>query len=229
MIEWPDTFPDHPTPYSDCILAAIDAALPPAGIFLDPMAGSGRCFNLARPGRWVVGTEIEPEFAALHPWTTVADATRLPFGNASFDGGFTSPSYPNRMNGDYTAPGWTKNPTGRRNYSLSKRFLARDPDAVLHSHNTARYGVKRGLADYWNLHARIWAEVARVVRPGGVFVLNTKDLPGLLVTDRHVELLAAAGFAVLHREPVFPPGYRRGAHRDVRVDHEDIVVFRRSQ
>jgi SAM-dependent methyltransferase len=228
MTVWPDRFPSHPAPFSDCILAVIDEFLPESGVFLDPMCGSGRCFELEWPGRLIVGTEIEEEFAALHPKTTVADATHLPFGTAVFDGGFTSPSYPNRMNGDYTGPGWTKNPHGRRNYSLSKRWLARDETVVLHEHNTARYGVKRGMAHYWNLHFRIWGEVARVVKPGGIFVLNTKDLPGVAVTNYHIELLEDEGFVVDYRMPVFPPGYRYGANRE-RVDHEDIVVLRRTR
>jgi SAM-dependent methyltransferase len=227
MIVWPERFTAHPAPYSDCILTAIDEALPAAGVFLDPMCGSGRCFELERPGRVVVGGEIEREFAALHSKTMVADATRLPFGAGAFDGGFTSPAYPNRMAGDYTGPGWTKNPKGRRNYSLSKRWLARDERVVLHRHNTARYGVKRGIAEYWDLHLRIWGEVGRVVKPGGVFVLNAKDLPGMTVVDGHVEMLEAAGFAVEYRMPVFPPGYRYGANRH-RVDHEEIVVMRRT-
>lgn len=224
---WPDTFTDFPCAYSTVILEALDRLLPASGTFLDPCAGSGRCFDLERPGRTIVGTEIEPEFAALHPRTIVADATALPFATASFTGGYCSPSYPNRMNGDYTAPGWTKDPTGRRNYSLSKRWLARDADATLHAHNTARYGERRHPGTYWLIHALIWAEVARVVRPGGIFIVNCKDLPRMEVTEPHVALLVDTGFTITHRERVHPPGYRNGAHASLRVDHEDIVVLTR--
>ena len=227
MIEvvWPEKFVAHPAVYSAVILAAIDRLLPASGTFIDPMAGSGRCFNLERGDRHIVATEIEPEFAALHPRTICADATALPFATSSLDGGFCSPSYPNRMNGDYTAAGWTKNSTGRRNYSLSKRWLARDADAVLHSHNTSRYGERRKPGFYWLLHALVWGEVARVVKPGGVFIVNCKDLPRLPVTEPHVALLIDAGFTEVHREQVRPPGYRFGENSKLRVDHEDIVVL----
>lgn len=226
-ITWPEKFVSHPAPYSTCIMEALDELLPTTGIFLDPMCGSGRCFDLEHDGRIIAGTEIEPEFAALHPRTTLADATMLPFGDGAFDGGFCSPTYPNRMNGDYTAPGWTKDPTGRRNYSLSVRWLARDESRQLRLNNTARYGAKRGIGEYWRLHRLIWAEVARVIRPGGIFILNTKDLPGMPVTDPHVWNLTAVGFSEVERRRVFPPGYRRGSNRELRVEHEDIVVLER--
>jgi hypothetical protein len=229
MIAWPDTFVDHPAPYSRVILEAIDRLLPTSGAFIDPMAGSGRCFDLERDGRIIAATELEPEFARLHPRTICADATRLPFATASFDGAFTSPTYPNRMAGDYSGAGWTLNPKGRRNYSLSKRWLARDAGLELAPTNTARFSTRRGIDNYWWLHRSIWAEVARVVRQGGCFVLNAKDVIGTPVTDVHVRLLVAAGFEEVHREQVFPPGYRNGTNRHLRVGHEDVVVFIRRE
>ncbi len=225
MTAWPDTFVSHPAPYSRVIIEAIDRLLPASGTFLDPMAGAGRCFSLERDDRTFVATEIEPEFAALHPRTIVADATRLPFATAGFDGGACSPTYPNRMAGDYAAAGWTKNPRGRRSYSLSKRWLARDAEAMLHPNNAARFSTKRGIENYWWLHNAIWSEVARVIRPGGTFILNTKDSTAALVTDPHVRLLTDAGFTEVHREVVRPPGYKFGTNRHLRVGHEDIVVL----
>jgi hypothetical protein len=224
MTTWPDTFVSHPAPYSRVILEAIDRLLPASGTFLDPMAGSAKCFDLERYGRTIVATEIEPEFAALHPRTILADATRLPFASASFAGGACSPVYPNRMT-DYVPAGWTKNPKGRRSYSLSKRWLARDASLELAPTNTARYSTRRGIADYWWLHRSIWTELARVIRPSGTFVLNTKNSTAALVTEPHVRLLMAAGFEEVHREQVRPPGYRMGRNRELRADHEDIVVL----
>lgn len=224
MTTWPDTFVEHPCPYSRVILETIDRLLPASGTFLDPMAGSSKCFDLERPGRVFVATEIEPEFAALHPRTILADATRLPFATASFDGGACSPVYPNRMT-DYVPAGWTKNPKGRRSYSLSKRWLARDAEVVLHPNNAARFSTRRGIGDYWWIHRAVWAEVARVTRPGGTFVLNTKNTAAALVTEPHARLLTAAGFTEVHREQVRPPGYRMGRNREVRADTEDIVVL----
>jgi hypothetical protein len=225
VVTWPESFTDHPAPYSAVIIEAIDRLLPTRGTYLDPMCGTGRCFDLETSTRHILGTEIEPEFAALHPRTICADATALPFATASLTGGFCSPAYPNRMAGDYTAAGWTRNPKGRRNYSLSKRWLARDPGVVLHRNNTARYSVRRDVDRYWTLHASIWSEMARVVRVGGTFILNTKDLPADLVTGKHVALLVEAGFVAVDHHRVHPPGYRNGAHRELRVEHEDVVVL----
>ena len=90
--------PPHPARFNDRILEAADQLLGPRlGWILDPFAGTGRVHELRRSGRFTIGVEIEPEWAAMHPRTIVGSALALPFGAETFDAIVTSPTYGNRM------------------------------------------------------------------------------------------------------------------------------------
>lgn len=99
---------DHPAKFSPPILDAIRAVVAQVGAggpyltgptkVLDPFAGVGLIHtldDLADVETW--GVELEPEWAACHPRTIVADSRRLPFPDAQFDIVASSPSYGNRM------------------------------------------------------------------------------------------------------------------------------------
>lgn len=76
--------------------------------------------------------------------------------------------------------------------------------------------------DYRTFHVAAWAELARVLTPGGRFVLNIKDHirrgERQHVTDWHCEALAALGFAEIEHRRVDCPGQRFGANGGVRID-----------
>lgn len=89
----------HPAKFGDPILQRIAEMLASNVDFrplvIDPFAGTGKVHQLSAVR--CVGVEIEPEWAAMHPDTIVANALHLPFRDATFDGMITSPVYGNRL------------------------------------------------------------------------------------------------------------------------------------
>jgi SAM-dependent methyltransferase len=101
------------------------------------------------------------------------------------------------------------------------------PNVELAPTNTGRYHY--GDAAYRNLHRRAWQEAVRVLKPGGVFVLNTKDTlakgaRGGPMTEWHTETLIDQGLEVVERVPVPCPGLRHGANRE-RLTDEWVTVL----
>jgi len=154
---------DHPATFPAVVLATLDELLPASGLVLDPFAGIGTIHRLGGDlfGRRTFGVELEPEWAACHPDTIIADATALPFDDDIFDAVATSPAYGNRM-----ADAFTARDTSRR------AFYARSLGRRLSPGSGA--ALQWGEA-YRNLHTRAAAEMVRVVGPGGLVVLNVKD------------------------------------------------------
>jgi DNA modification methylase len=77
-----------------------------------------------------------------------------------------------------------------------------------------------------------WAEAYRVLRPGGLLILNLKDhiRRGQVqpVTDRHTSAAQELGFWFLDQIVTSHPGQRDGANARLRVPHETVSVLRRS-
>lgn len=185
--------------------------LPAGALVLDPYAGTGRIHELRHVH--TTGVELEPEWAALHPDTIQGDAGRLPFAADTFDAIATSPAYGNRMADQSVRP-------GARTYSYAHalgRLLSPASGAAL------QWGPA-----YRELHARHCDEFARVLRPGGRFVLNMKDhtrgRERQNVVDWWCLTLAAVDLVVVARLEVPTPSLRHGANAGSRHVEELVLL-----
>lgn len=213
--------PPHPAEFPRPILSAIASALlqyQSGPVVLDPFAGTGGIHHLHRltPGRYsTVGVEIEPEWAAASPGTIVGDATRLPIASSSIDTVATSPCYGNRMADHHEARDSSYRHTYRH---LLGRPLSDGSAAGLHWGNPT----------YRELHRAAWSEVARVIRPGGLFVLNVKDHRRsgrrMHVASWHATTISSLGFRLVSVRSVRTSGFRFGANLSHPLP-ERVLVF----
>lgn len=221
----------HPAKFSEPILTALDGIvrdhLGRGARILDPFAGTGRVHNLRRAGAITTGIELEPEWATLHPATLVGNALALPFPDATFDAIVTSPAYGNRMADHHEARDSSRRNTYR--HALGRPLHPDNAGAIA-------FGPK-----YHELHRAAWAEALRVLRPGGIFVVNVSDFLRTIgpkgrrrrerveVVAWHAATLAELGAEPMFRLPIVTRRQRQGANGDARVDHEVILVLTKPQ
>jgi len=206
----------HPAKYTDCLLPIFAEWLRGRERVLDPFAGTGK-LRQVRPDAYLI--EIEPEWAAIGG-AIVGDALRLPFASGVFDAICTSPTYGNRMADSFTDHQTAKN--YRRNtytHAIGRK---------LHPNNSGQ--MQWGKA-YQDFHRCAWGECWRVLRPGGVMVLNISDHirngKVIDVTAWHVRELTGMGFEYVKSVFVETPRQRFGANGDKRVPGESVILFRK--
>lgn len=223
-----------------------------APLVLDPFAGVGTIHQL-RPEFTTIGVEIEPEWANQSQYTLVGDSTKMnDWWTEKFQAVVTSPTYGNRMADHHDAKetcqqcngnGWYARQldnygnaeqtqcdkclgTGFNHYKRNtyKHTLGRD----LNPRNTGReqFGKR-----YQELHRHVYQECHRVLERSGVMIVNVSDhirygsvIP---VTNWHLNELTVQGFSLLENRKVETHRNGFGANGKVRVDHENILVFRR--
>lgn len=82
---------------------------------------------------------------------------------------------------------------------------------------------------YRRFHIEAWQEALRVVRPGGLFIVNVKDHVRKdrlqRVPEWHVQTLQALGARLYMARPVDTPGMGFGANADARAEFELVVTF----
>jgi SAM-dependent methyltransferase len=194
---------------------------------LDPFAGTGKIHELYSAAVLTFGVEIEPEWAFMHPRTLVGNALELPVRTCSIDVICTSPTYGNRMADHHEAKDDSKRMTYRHR-------LGRP----LHPSNSGQLGWG---PKYWEFHKAAWREQTRVLRPGGLFVLNvknfyrTKTVKGTRVTEEvdvcqwHLDELTSLGYRVEASVAVPVRGMRMGTNHTRRVNHEMVYALRRQE
>ena len=205
----------HPARFSKSLMPILAAAVPPEEypLVLDPFAGTGRVHELPNQ---TVGVELEPEWARLHPATICGSALELPVPDDTFDAIVTSPTYGNRLADHHDAA----DPDRRRSYT-------HDLGRRLHADNS---GAMQWGERYREFHTDAWAEVWRVLRPGGRLVLSIKDhIRGgqrQHVAGWHVtELIHWDGLSLAWCEAEFDTGnLRAGENAEARLP-EQIFVF----
>jgi SAM-dependent methyltransferase len=207
----------HPARYSDALMPVFAAALKGETRVLDPFAGTGRIHELRDhlPNLETVGVELEPEWANLHPDTIVGDALALPFDDETFSAICTSPTYGNRLADRHDA----RDDSIRRSYT-------HDLGRPLTDNNS---GALQWGDEYRDFHQAAWTEAARVLEPGGRFVLNIKNhIRGGVeqpVAEWHLNTLLGLGFNLDRIHVVGTPSLRQGENATARVEHEFVFLL----
>lgn len=209
----------HPARYSTELMPVLAGALEGYPKVLDPFAGTGRIHELMGvvPDIETYGIEIEPEWAAMTARTEVGNALALPFEDDFFDAACTSPTYGNRHADHHNA----NDPSTRHSYT-------HDLGHALQPDNS---GVMHWGGGYRHFHRQAWAEVNRVLRPGGRFVLNISDHirrgDRQPVTAWHIDTImrGSGPFELTDVIVVKTRRNRFGENADARVDNEFVVVF----
>lgn len=220
---------EHPAKYSDVLIPKFAEILKEWNCtnVLDPMAGVGKIAHLYDHGYTgqITVNEIEVEWVVQTPLSIsmrnlfCMDAANMSFADGEFDSIVVSPCYGNRMADSHNAR------DGSKRYTYT-HLLGRK----LTEGNTGnmQWGEK-----YREAHVAIWKECYRVLQPGGIFVLNCKDhiRDGKLiqVSYWHMRLLEKLGFVWIENHEVKTPGMRHGENAKLRVDHENIRVFRKTE
>lgn len=216
-----------PAPFSRQIIDCLRVELRDAPWVHDPFTGTGErlgalCDELGVP---FTGTELEQCF--INRKHVVCGDARdpghyplpgLPFWIA------TSPAYPNGV-ADHFKPGDTSR---RYTYRAAAIELSGDPDYALDRYNMGRHSYRQGKKAelrYWEIAEDVVANWRRAER----VILNVKDfyidekLAGF--PREWMDLMEVEGWDLkwCHEIPV--PGIRHGENRELRVDHELVLVY----
>lgn len=195
---------------------------------LDPFVGIGGVEAMGLPWEYH-GAEIEPEWAVQAENRGInvhrGDARNLPWPDEHFAAVCTSPAYGNRMADSY-APDMSDNKhSKRRSYRIYLgRPLTEGNGGALH------WG-----SEYRDLHAAVWEEAIRVLKPRGIFILNCKDHVRKKeiqqVTAWHVQVLIELGLEAVEAKPVWLKGDQNTNSMRKRgiqvVDYEWVVALRK--
>lgn len=207
----------HPAKFTDSILeeavrvlwshVSADARI------LDPFAGTGKgvAFLRERGYHRAIGLDLEPADAWSDRTADEVVGTSLVVqGNAlhlsshflpgSFDAVFTSPTYGNR----FADKDMRDSCAGTYAKGLQR-------EAAEGSSCHLQWGEK-----YRAFHAQAWAEVATILKPGGVFLLNISDHYRAKrvqpVTAWHVSTICDLGFEWIDARSVATPRMTRGVN-----------------
>ena len=201
---------------------------------LDPMGGVGGIFDIhsiEADGKYryqVDMVEIEHEWAVaatMHPLAeagtdNVYEADFLTWEPAAYwlyDFVVTSPTYGNRMADHHEAKDGSKRNTYR--HTLGRQLTDGSSASM-------QWG-----DDYRDFHEDAWTKVWDLLAPGGYFIVNVKDHirkgEKMPVSAWHRGLLLSLGFELVDTRNLKVRGNRQGRNGQVRVDNEQVYVFKK--
>lgn len=213
----------HPATYTNSFIPKFAELLIGCENVLDIFGGVGKLALIKEHGFTgkVVCNELEREWVetSLHnvdEWH-IGDAANMAWAESnSFDAICTSPTYGNRMADHHNAKDGSKRVT-------YKHFLGRD----LNEANTGRmqWGEK-----YRQKHLEIYKECARVLKNGGLMIVNVSDhiRKGQVVNvvEWHKDALTNFGMKLIDEIKIETPRMGFGQNAKSRVQHECILVFK---
>jgi len=223
-------------PIVEALLEFVDPAVfvHPDAVLFDPFGGIGhKLAQIAeRVGMTPLAFEIEPGYfdaGATHPCVVRGDSTSLPIIDSTVSAAVTSPVYPNGMADNFRSRDFDQ--SVRHTYVHNLRAF-HGPSYELQANNTAGVGhpraSKKALARMYEIHCQVWAEVHRVLIPGGVFVVNTKDTPKIPFTDDTTAQLREAGFEIVAQRIIGTPGHNHGENHENKKTYEVITIARKA-
>ena len=204
----------HPAKYTEVLLPVFEKILRKYECeeVLDCFAGTGKIHKLPFT---TTGLEIEGEWAIQSENTIIGDATQMPFPDNYFCAVCTSPTYGNRMADCHNA----KDGSSRNTYTHK---LGRQ----LSDTNT---GKMQWGNSYRDIHEKAWSECYRVLKVGGILILNFKNhiRKGVEVDvfGWHVNTLLDKGFVLRTVEQVEVNGNGFGQNGNARVPFEYVATF----
>jgi SAM-dependent methyltransferase len=213
----------HPAKFTTAILeraaVMLEARAPEGASVLDPMAGTGKGVDFLRArGYDASGIDLEPvdawgdKIASEH--VVVGNALELDVDDDSLDVIFTSCTYGNRM------ADRDMRPSVAGTYA---KGLGR------HATEGSSCHLQWGAA-YREFHRAAWAEVRRVLKPGGLFLLNVsdhyRDKRPVPVAAWHLKLLGELCFEWIAAEAVVTPRLRNGAN-PTRAEVEWLIMAKK--
>ena len=228
----------HPATYTDALLPIFAELLLNPWLQCEPGTRAGEDFGPLRgyrqdraPRAWLpqaefYGYEIEPEWAeqarAAGCVCTTGDSRQMHYPDATFDAICTARP---------TATAWRI--TTRRATPPAPHLPPRAGRPLTPGNSGAlQWGDGIAGDEYRALHVAVWTECRRVLKPGGIFVLNVKDhiRGGVLqeVSNWHAVTLLMLGFVCTRRVHVPCPGQRHGANGHLRVDYESVIQLRKA-
>jgi tRNA G10 N-methylase Trm11 len=243
---------DHPAMFSRELIEPLAKTIRGRRKVLDPFAGTGRIHTIAEAAGVTssTGIELEREWANVDAYPgpkrlqIVGDSLKvLPtFRGGTFDAILTSPAYGNRMADKHDAKDSCKRCDGSGVVGASECKTCKGTG--LSRRNTYRHRLGRPLSEnnggglqwgveYRDLHREVWDASIRVLRPGGVFVVNCSNHIRLgLVIDVcawHRDILLELGLSLVEVIEVETRRQRHGANHHLRVAGEQIIVCERPQ
>ena len=85
----------------------------------------------------------------------------------------------------------------------------------------------KALEAFYDVHRAVWAEVHRVLRPNGIFVVNTKDPVKVPFRQDTEAQLIEAGFIVVEVIQVPVRGLNHGRNAERKYGFEDLTIVRK--
>jgi SAM-dependent methyltransferase len=213
----------HPATYTNSFIPKFAELLIGCDNVLDIFGGVGKLALIKEHGFTgkVICNELEREWAETSPHNVdewyIGDAANMVWAESnSFDAICTSPTYGNRMADHHNAKDGSKRVT-------YKHFLGRDL-------NEANTGRMQWGENYRQKHLEIYKECGRVLKNGGLMIVNVSDhiRKGKVVNvvEWHKEALINFGMKLIDEIKIETPRMGFGQNGKSRVQHECILVFK---